>query len=174
MSLVDTTENKPDLNARVYRRKDGKMILFWDYLPIIAGKRPRINARATEGNSRVIEVSSFTIDEEKQDKKTVDTVICVIDEVRAQTDPSLEYYVTVWYSGLNISERLQVYPDGVYPDHEYERREQNVHLYAWDRKGKMWRKVNGVHGADGGFYLGTSQTPNKKENGGGYAREENL
>jgi len=171
MSLVDTTEKKPELKVRVFRRKDNKLILCWNYLPILSGKRPRINARNAKTNE-VTDVTAFTLDEKAQDSSLVDTVICLIDEVKAQTSPDTKYFFTVWYSGLNISGRRAVEPEGVYPSHDPERREQNVHLYGWDERGKVWRKVGCVQGDDGGFYLGTVAINNKTKNG--YADEEKL
>lgn len=146
------------LHLRVFKRSRKYMVLLWDRIEGANPNDTKITFRETDG-PETIEAHHFTIDEplkvphELGDMNVSDdTVICVLEEEKNGIDPLRSYYVKVKYGGQEQGQRLM--PAGVFPNHEGEDKKKNLHLYAWDDKSDRWRKVSGVRGKKGEFFLG--------------------
>lgn len=152
------------LALRVFKRSNNYLVLLWRRLPGADPTKTEISFKEiSEGKNPEIKATKFKIDEPLLEgnvgEVNVDrnTVACVLEEEENNLDAKKVYYVKVTYGGL--SEGIRLTPAGVFPSHEREDRKKNVHLMAWDDDSQCWRKITGVKGPKGRFYLGVVQLP---------------
>lgn len=156
-------EEKPKLALRVFKRTSKHLILLWRRVegvdPLSAEITFReLSDKAKDGKPIRIPAAHVHIDEpvegaEREVSINSETVICMVKEKDAGIDPSGLYYVKVKYGA--DEEGIRITPAGVYPSHEREDRQKNVHLMGWDDDSQAWRKVSVVKGPKGRYYLGT-------------------
>lgn len=154
MSLVETTP-APSLNLRVFKRGSKKLILLWNRLAEIDGKQPRIVAKPISYVGQEFEVKKFTLDDDARSDQSREevgnslspdqrVVICAIDEELNSLKEKEQYSVTVSYPEIRIQQTLKVTGAGVFPPHDKEDRDKNIHNYLWDDKRQTWRKQDGI------------------------------
>lgn len=157
-------EDKPKLALRVFKRTPKHLILLWRRVEGVDPLNAEITFRElsdkAKDGTKPIKISSdhIHIDEpvegaEREASINSETVICMIKEKDAGIDPSGVYYVKVRYGA--DEEGIRITPAGVFPSHEREDRQKNVHLMGWDDDSQTWRKVSVVKGGKGRYYLGT-------------------
>lgn len=155
-------EDRPKLALRVFKRTNKYLILLFRRLDGIDPSQAEISFRALDPKAqpaKTVRVDpKFVLVEQSLEVSdgvniSPETVICMVKEVEAGLDPGAIYYVKVRYGGEE--EGLRVTPAGVFPSHEREDRQKNVHLMGWDDEGQMWRKLSAVKGPRGRWYLGT-------------------
>jgi hypothetical protein len=151
---------KPKLALRVLRRSNKYLALLWRR---IDGATPfdaeivytRLDSKSPK-KTITIEHKHISIDEpvdgEERPNVNADTVVCIVREKDAGIDPADVYYVRVRIG--QHEEAIRLSPAGVFPSHEKEDRDKNVHHYAWDDEKAVWRKVCGVRGPNGKWYMG--------------------
>lgn len=151
------TEERPKLSLRVFKRRNTHLVLLWRKIERADPTKVEITFKCLKGEEPDIKLDPdhFVMNEPaemtEQMKVANDSVICVVKEELAGIDPALPYYVKVRYGGLD--ESIKLMPAGVYPAHENEDREKNLHLFLWDDKTSCWRKATGVKGPNGEFGL---------------------
>jgi hypothetical protein len=155
-------EDKPKLALRVFKRTPRCLILLWRRVDGVDPLKAEITFRelsdkAKDGDVKV-PPQFLRIDEpveggDREASISEETVVCLVNEKDAGLDPSAVYYVKVRYG--KDEEGIRVTPAGVFPSHEREDRQKNVHLLGWDDEGQIWRKVSVVKGPKGRFYLAT-------------------
>lgn len=153
MSLVEIND-APSLNVRVFKRGSRKLVLLWNRLPDIAGKKVHITAKPTSFVGKEIVIDAYTLEDVTSPKfreemgnnsaPGPDVVMCVIDEEPCGLQDKAQYSVCVSYPEVGIRHVLRLTGAGVFPPHEKENREQNTHGYLWDDKAQSWRKQYGV------------------------------
>ena len=168
---------KPKLALRVLRRSNKYLALLWKRLDGMSPTDAEITYTRLDGKSvkktvtvdhKFISIDEPTIDgEDSRPNVSDETVVCVVREKDAGIDPTDVYYVKVRCG--QHEEAIRLSPAGVFPSHEKEDREKNVHLYAWDDEKQVWRKACGVRGPNGRWYVGTvlvdatGQAPSRSE-----------
>ncbi len=163
MSLVELDNDAPSLNLRVFKRSGRHLVLLWNRLQGIDNKPIRISAKSLDSGART-QVVDYVLNPanraEVGESLQVDPsiVICVINEAKNNLDEKQNYYFTVEYDGTDIRQSIRVTKAGVFPDHEKEDRDRNVHSFLWDPKGQNWRKWSGVM-VNGRFYAGVVSIP---------------
>ena len=162
MSLVTSGTSQVNLNVRVYKRSKTHLVLLWSKLPeLVDPKQVHISAKSLEPvvnpSNNIVQVREFLINpatEEPGETPTrtdPDTIVCVINETKNNLNPDHNYYITINYPQYNIRQGLRVVRAGVFPEHEKESKEKNVHEFLWDEKSQQWRKKEGIM-VDGKFY----------------------
>lgn len=156
------TDEKPKLALRVFKRTSKHLILLWRRSEGVDPMTATVTFRelSEKAQAKEVEVPSqhVHIDEpvEGSDREVSinsETVICMVKEKEAGLDPDKTYYVTVKYGA--DKEGIRVTPAGVFPSHEREDRQKNVHLMGWDDDTQTWRKISVVKGPRNRYYLGT-------------------
>lgn len=173
MSLVEQRVDAPNLNVRVYKRSQKRLVLLWSKLPeVIKPELVKIVAKTLDpakedrdnnNQVRMIQIHDFLINPSVGEigdsfQPGESTIICVINEVKNNLDPEKNYYLTVEYPEHRIRQGLKVVRAGVYPQHEKEDKDKNTHGFLWDGKSQQWRKQEGVM-VDGKFYAATVIIP---------------
>lgn len=173
MSLVEPRIDASNLNVRVYKRSQKRLVLLWSKLPeVLDPSAVRITAKSLDpskedldehGKVRTIFVRELVINpsveaigDNFQPSET--TIICVINEVKNNLDPEKNYYLTIEYPEQRIRQGLKVVRAGVYPQHEKEDKDKNIHNFLWDGKSQAWRKQEGIM-VDGKFFPGMVIVP---------------
>lgn len=162
MSLVEIN-SAPVLNLRVFKRGSKKLVLLWNKLAEIEGKQPRIVAKPISFVGQEFEVKKFTLDDDARSDQSREevgnslspdqrVVICAIDEDASGLREKEQYSITVSYPDAHIHETKKITGAGVFPPHDKEDRDKNIHNYLWDDKGQSWRKQYGVM-HEGKFYM---------------------
>ena len=160
-----TQDEKPKLALRVFKRTTKYLILLWRRKDGVDPTAAELSFRELKNDASKtptvkVKTEFVQIDEpiEAATGAEVDisheTVICLIREKDAGLDPASVYYVKVKYG--EDEEGIRVTPAGVYPSHEREDRNKNVHLMGWDDEGQCWRKVSVVKGPKGQWFLGVA------------------
>lgn len=158
-------EDKPKLALRVFKRSAKHLILLWRRQEGADPLKAEITFQDLGAErSKPVKVDSkhIHIDEpldvedsgRPEPSINAETVVCLIHEKNAGLDPNSLYYVKLRYGGEEQGIRLT--PSGVFPSHEREDRQKNVHLMVWDDKGQCWRKACGVKGPNNQWFVGVA------------------
>lgn len=158
-------DDKPKLALRVFKRTSKHLILLWRRAEGVDPMGAKVtfhelsDKAKDRGKAFQVPDEFVHIDEpladsgEREVSINSETVICMIKEKDAGLDPTAIYYVKVAYG--QDEEGIRITPAGVYPSHEKEDRQKNVHLMGWDDESQTWRKVSVVKGPKGRYCLAT-------------------
>ena len=164
---------QPKLALRVFKRSSRYLVLLWKKMPDANTLETTIEFKDFKSSDQKVTkltAKQFQINESaaQVDAKDLgdlnigaDTIICLVKEKETGLDTNALYYVTVHYGGTRESIRLTT--AGVFPSHEKEDRQKNVHLCGWDDESQCWRKVSVVKGPRGQYFLGTISMGPKEE-----------
>lgn len=163
MSFVESDNDTPSLNLRVFKRSSKYLILLWNRIPDLVSKPLRIYAKSVDSGTKT-DVKKFVLDPQSRDdvgeslQVDANMIVCVINEAENGLDEKQNYYFSVEYDGTDYRQSIKVIRAGVLPDHEREERTKNNHNFLWDSKSQMWRKQHGIV-IDGKCYAGTVTIP---------------
>lgn len=165
-------EEKPKLALRVFKRTNRRLVLLWKRTDGVDPLKAEITFKEIKSSQNGSSARAIKLDpqfmqiDEPTDPRDVnnpddlgdinvssETIICLVKEKEAGLDSTATYYVRVKYG--EDEEGIRLTPAGVFPSHEREDRQKNMHLYGWDDSSQAWRKVSVVKGPKGQWALAT-------------------
>lgn len=160
MGLVEVKNEKPRLFLRIYGRgyfngSKRRLMLIWKKLEETKEKPIYLMAKDADNGSQ-FDLTHYTMGDKSDPEygdaaKSDNEILCVLDEEANRLEEKKTYWVTVGYRGTDISQSVEVLPRGIYPDHEKDNLNSNVHNFLWDNesKPKTWRKWAAVKTKNG-------------------------
>ena len=151
MGLVEIKSEKPRLFLRIYGRgyfngSKRRLLLIWKKLEEVKEKSVYLIAKNVDSGAqfdlRHYTVGDKSASEDGEVSSSDNEILCVVDEEANGLEEKKTYWVTVGYKETDISQSVEVLPRGIYPDHEKDELNKNVHNFLWDNEGKpkTWRK----------------------------------
>lgn len=144
---------KNELNARVFKRTSKYLILLWDKRSgkMFSETEILIEKLNSESNldkeeSSIIYPISFSsklpedLPNLSQKLDLSKTFVCVINQEESNIDPNEEYIFNISYGNCTIP--IQIYGCDSLPPNEKDDGSKNIHIYDWNTKEKIWRKVS--------------------------------
>jgi len=137
------------INLRVYRRTQDNIVLLWDtnYLTEEQKQNPKLFLVKNNIETPLVFNDSSEIEGEIDGQLRDATVVAIVNHRKNNLSPFEDYKIKLILG--DISSVTKVYAYGVLPNSEKDKKQQNVHLMAWDEKNRCWRKVTGIQTKEG-------------------------
>jgi hypothetical protein len=154
-----------NINLRVFRRTLDNIVLLWDSKELTEDQKKNLRIcvaggtiNDSQGTVKVVEeplkfLTSVDIKNVVEDKITVPdtTVVAIINHAENNLDSSKGYNLSVHFDTLSFP--VKVFPFGVLPGEEKDKKDANVHIYGWVEGKKRWFKLPLVKTKDGSYAL---------------------
>lgn len=133
-----------NLNLRVYRRTRDHIALLWSLKQLTREQIASAKISLKEPYKELTFAIESNLDKVDGRGRTPDnTAIAIIPHEANKLDPTVFYElkVSLGVKKDTIEQSLQIYPCGVLPQSERDKKDSNVHMMGWSEEEKRWIKV---------------------------------